>query len=74
MYVLYFNKSERKIKLSKANKSMRNLNYTDQVVKYNDCHYICTERRLLKEKAIEIQQSWISEFEEALNSIKELKI
>jgi|GEM_PF-4322254 len=74
MYLLYFKKSERKIKVSKAHKGMQNLNYTDEVVQHNDCYFICSERKPLKEKAIEIHQSWISEFEEALNSIKDIKI
>jgi hypothetical protein len=74
MYTLYFKKSERKIKLSKSHKSMQNLDYTDKVTRYNDCYFVCSERIPLKEKAKEIKQNWIEEYEEALNSIKEIKI
>lgn len=74
MYTLYFEKLERKIKVSKAHKAMQNLTYTDKVVQYNDCYFICSERNQLREKAKEIQQNWIEDFEEALNSIKGIKI
>jgi hypothetical protein len=74
MYILYFNKSERKIKVSKAHKSLLNLNYTEKVTQYNDCYFYCSERKPLKEKAKEIKQNWIDELEEGLLLTKEIKI
>ena len=74
MYILYFNKSERKIKVSKAHKAFLNLNFTDKVAQYNDCYFYCSDRKPLKEKGKEIKQNWIDELEEALFSTKEIKI
>lgn len=74
MYTLYVNKKEKMIQVTKARSIFHHLTYTDEVVKYNDCYYICTKRKPLKEKGKEFHQEWIKELEEELKSLKELKI
>jgi hypothetical protein len=74
MYTLYFNRSEQTIKVSKAHKALQNLNYTDEVTQYNSCFYICSKRNPLIEEAKEIKRIWISELEEELNAVKEIKL
>ena len=74
MYTLYFSKKDKDIKVSKAKKVMQNLKYTEEAVQFNDCYYICVNRKPLVEKAKEIQEKWISEMEEELESIKKIKV
>jgi hypothetical protein len=74
MYTLYFSRLEQTIKVTKALKAFQNLNFTDEVTKYNSCYYICSNRNLLIEEAKEIKQIWISELEQELRLIKEIKL
>ena len=74
MYTLYYKRSEKVLKVTKATKVFHNLNFTEEVSVYNDCYLYCSKRITLVNKAIEIKQRWISELENDLNSIKEIKI
>jgi hypothetical protein len=74
MYILYFKRSEKTIKVSKARKTFQHLNFTEEVVRYNDCYYMCANRKPLVEKAQEIKREWILELEDELNSIEQIKI
>lgn len=74
MYTLYVERSKKDIKVSKAHKPFQKLNFTEEIIKYNDCYFLCTNRKTLVEKAKEIQRKWILELEEEINSIKEIKI
>jgi hypothetical protein len=74
MYTLYFQKSEKVIQVSKARKALQNLNFMEEVTRYNDCYFICTNRKPLVEKAKEIKQDWILELEKELSAMKEINI
>lgn len=74
MYTLYFNRSEKAIKVSKAKKALQNLNFTEEVSKYNNCYFICSNRNPLVEKAREIKKEWILELEDDLNTVEAIKI
>lgn len=70
MYTLFFNKSQKKIKVGKANKAMQHQQYTDEVVQFNDCYYLCSERKPLVLKANEMWSEWIKEAEQNLDEIR----
>ncbi|KGR88711.1 hypothetical protein [Lysinibacillus odysseyi] len=74
MYLLYIKKKENKIKVSKAHKAMQNIAYTDEVIQYNDCYFICNKREPLVEKAKVIKAQWIFEKEEELKLLRNIKI
>jgi hypothetical protein len=74
MYILYFDKSEQVITVKKAHKALQKLDYTDEVTQYNSCYYICSKKAPLVEEAKEIKRIWISEIEQALNKVKEIKL
>ena len=73
MYTLYVKKEKMIIEVKKASKAMSNCTYTNEVVKYNDCYYLCSNRKPLIEKAKEIKESWISELKEKLEKAKSIK-
>jgi hypothetical protein len=74
MYTLYYNKSEKAIKVSKVIKVLRNLNFTEDVTIHNSYYYICSKRKPLVEKAKEIKQGWILELERDLVLVNQIKI
>jgi hypothetical protein len=74
MYTLYFDRSEKTIKVSKARKAFQHLKFKKEITRYNEWHFICANRKPLIEKAKEIQQNWISELEEEITAIKEIKL
>ena len=74
MYTLYHNKKERIIEVKKASKAMAKCNYTDDITSYNDCYYICLQRKPLVEKAKEIKKSWIKELEDEMEKVKSIKL
>ena len=41
---------------------------------HNDCYYLGANKKLLKEKALEIKNEWLKEAEEELNKIREIVI
>lgn len=73
MYSLYFNRTERIIKIKKMGKVIMG-NPTEEVVRYNDLYYISTDRKALKKKALEIKEKWINETTKELEEIKQIKI
>ena len=74
MYTLYYDKEKRELKIQKANKSMQNIPYYDDVFKFNDCYYTCLTRNPLKEKAKEMLAEWIYEAEENLKKFQNIKL
>jgi hypothetical protein len=74
VYTLYFSRSQKTIKVSKAKKAFQNHIFTEEVTRYNDCYYFCASRKPLVEKAQEIHREWISELEDELNTIEQIKI
>lgn len=73
MYTLFFNKSQKTIKINKANKNMQNQKYTDEVTQFNDCYYLCTTRKPLVLKANELWSEWLKEAEQAVDDIRRMK-
>lgn len=73
MYTLYVEKEKMIIEVKKTSKAMSNCTYTNEVVKYNDCYYLCLKRKPLIEKATEIKESWIRELEEKIKKAKSIK-
>lgn len=73
MYTLYVRKEKMIIEVKKASKAMSNCTYTNEVVRYNDCYWVCLNRKPLMEKAKEIKESWISELEGKLEKVKSIK-
>ena len=47
---------------------------TDEVVYYNDCFYICKDRKKLREKSHEIKNGWIEQLEAQLEMAKDIKL
>jgi hypothetical protein len=74
MYTLYYKRFEKAIVVSKAKKVFQTCNFTEEVTRYNDCYFLCSKRKPLIDKANEIKQGWISELEEELSLVKEIKI
>lgn len=73
MYKLYFNKEKQELKISKMGKVVLGTP-TEEVFQYNDCNYTSTNRKALKEKAIEIQKEWLEELEVKIDKIKNIKL
>lgn len=75
MFSLYHSKKEKKLEIKPIkNNSLMVYNVTDKVTSYNDCYFVCNNRKALKEKATEIKNSWIEEAEKELNALKEIEI
>lgn len=75
MFCLYHSKLYKTIEIAPIKKDSFMLSkVTDEVTPYNDYYFICNNRKLLKEKAIEIKNNWIEETEKELNALKEIKI
>ncbi len=74
MYTLYFSEREKSIKVSKARKTLLDLDYKEEITRFNDCFYICAKRKPLLEKGREIQKEWILKLEQELETLKKLKI
>ena len=47
---------------------------SDEVTVYNDCYFICNDRKKLREKANEIKNEWITELEDELEKANNMKI
>lgn len=54
MYTLYHSRKDKVIEIKKAKKALQDLEYTEEVTRYNDCYYICSKRSPLLKKAREI--------------------
>lgn len=75
MYKLYFSRKDLKIELSPIkNNELMVSRVPDEIVRYNDCYYVCSDRKKLRDKANEIREKWIREVEEELGWLKDLKI
>jgi hypothetical protein len=73
MYTLYFNRSEKVITVKKAHKALQKCTFTEEVTKYNACYYLCAKRKPLIEKAKEIHRDWITQLEDELNTLNNIK-
>lgn len=74
MYQLYYSKKDSEIKIDKLKKVFQGIEITDEVKYYNDCFYFCSDRKKLKEKAIEIKNEWISEARIVLEKYESIEI
>jgi hypothetical protein len=74
MYTLYYSRKEKTIKVTKARKALQNLNFTEEVTRYNDCYFICSNRKPLIEKAKDIQNEWLLELVKELETIREINL
>lgn len=75
MFQLYYNRENKKIKISPLKNLMVNTDeLTNEITFYNDNHFVSLDRKVLKSKAEEIKQQWIKEIEEELKQVKEIKI
>lgn len=70
IYKLYYNEAKFELVISpwREGKSF------DGVKQWNDCIYISCERKLLREKAREIKDKWISKREKELEVLNNVKI
>ena len=77
MYALYYDKNKYELKLSVANKwQQRELVeiVTDVPYYYNDNYTLCKDRKVLKQLAIEIKNSWLAEAQLLVQKIEAIKI
>lgn len=75
MYQLYFKKEEGMLRVELMKGLMGNTdNITDIPTYFNDCYMVGSDRKTLKEKALDMQLAWIRETEEELERLKEIKI
>lgn len=44
----------------------------DDLIRYNDCHYISNDRNALVDKARELRDEWIKEYEEKIAKLKSI--
>ena len=73
VYALYFIKKERKLEID--NWSNRRVSLKEgELYRHNDCIYLALDRKILREKAKELQEQWIKEYEEELEAVKNMKI
>lgn len=80
-YSLYHNKRESELFIKRYNKIFYPLYGENKecyengdVVSYNDCYYVCKDRKKLKEFAISIKDNWVLDLEHQLVIIKGIKI
>ncbi len=77
MYVLYHNKDKCELKLSKANKIWERSagNLIEGVPYcYNTFYTLCTDRKILRQHAIEIKMLWLAEAQMMVQKIENIKI
>lgn len=76
MYNLYHNKEKGELKLIKVSSSNRKLHttYKAQPSYFNDCYYVCMERKPLKELAISIKEQWLKEAKERVEMLENMKV
>lgn len=76
MYNLYFDKKEVELKIKKVTGMGSRLQeeYPVEPKQYNDCYWICLERKPLKELAQQIKSEWLHETETLLEKIKTLNV
>lgn len=74
VYTLYFEKSRKILKVTKARVGMSNLVYEEEAKRHNDCYFICLKRKPLVLKAKELQRQWIEELEQEIKEVKAIEI
>lgn len=74
MYQLYHKKSEGIIKIEKLKKVFSKVEVTDEIMCFNSVYYLCSDRKKLKEKALEIKNEWVSEAKLLLEKYESIKI
>ena len=77
MYVLYHNRDKCELKLSKATKvwERSKVNLIEGVpYYYNTLYTLCTDRKALKQRAIEIKMLWLAEAQMLVQQIEAIKI
>ena len=75
MFSLYYNKRDKEMIIEPIRpSSFMYSKCSDTVTIFNDCYFMCTDRKLLREKANEIKNKWIEEAEKELNGFKKLKL
>lgn len=75
MYNLYHNKEQCVIELRKVRSKERQLqaHYTHEPSRFNDCYYICVNRKPLKELAQQLKEGWIIEAKDRLEKTENIK-
>lgn len=74
-YQLYFDRKYKELKITPSKNLMFDYNKAiDKVVQFNDCYFVSSDRKLLREKAYEIKAYWISQTEKELEEFKDIKI
>ena len=75
MYKLYINKEEFTLKIEPiGNLSIDAKKVTDIPTFFNHTYMVCTDRKALKQKALEIKNEWICEAKEVLISLNAMEI
>lgn len=76
MYQLYFQKDECIIQIKKLSKVFNDQipKITEEIFYYNNCYYFCKNRAVLKTKAEEMKQGWLTETQERLDKVMNIKI
>ena len=64
------------MKIKKVNRLSRKLNglYTPEVTYYNNCYYICLDKKPLKKFANELKEQWLNEVMERVELIKRINV
>lgn len=73
MYSLYYNKEKGIIKVSKTPKAMQDVEHKAETTYYNSYYYLCLYRKPLVELARQMCDEWIKEYEDKIDSLKNLK-
>lgn len=75
-YQLYVDKDNCILKISKLTKNLEKEIFiiTEKLYRFNDYYYVSTSRKVLKEKALELQLNWKMELEEKLKKINNIKL
>ena len=75
MFKLYHNKQTGELRIEPIGKIMIDTSkITNAPTKFNDVYMVCSDRKVLKEKAEQFKNEWIKETEELLEKYKSIKI
>lgn len=74
-YGLYHNKEKMEITIIKnPNCAINSNDVTDEVIYFNNCYYVSTNRKALMAKAENLREEWIDEAKEVLNKLLSMVI
>lgn len=76
IYLLFYKETTYELKISPMPKEWR-LNPSFDYSKiniFNDCHFVSSDKKLLKEKALELKAQWIKNAEDSLNKANSCEI